>query len=177
MRVRGGLAALSGLAALAMAGCVAVERARAPFATAALTGPDGGARGSARLERGAGSATLAVDLTGLTPGPHGVHIHQAGRCDAPDFRTAGGHWNPTDAEHGRLNPRGPHAGDLGNVTADARGRVLARLALPMGGARLDRLLDADGAAVIVHSGADDERTDPGGDSGDRVACGVLEPPR
>ncbi len=160
-------------ATLALAACATMTGEGTPFASAALAGSDGAPRGMATLERGAGTATLVVRLSGLTPGLHGVHLHETGLCDPPGFTSAGGHWNPTGAQHGRLNPQGPHAGDLGNVAVDSGGRVNARLALPMGDADLERLLDADGAAVMVHSGRDDERTDPGGDSGERVACGVL----
>lgn len=160
------------LALAALGGCATVETGGSILGAATLIGSDGGPRGTASLmSRGTGQAML-VELSGLTPGQHGLHIHGVGRCDPPDFQSAGPHWNPSDAQHGSLNPRGPHAGDLGNTSVGRDGRARVTVPLPLGD---DGLFDADGAAVMVHSGRDDLRTDPGGDSGDRVACGVLRP--
>ena len=151
----------------------AAEGGSGTIATATLNGPQGAARGTASLVVRGDDMAVELVANGLTPGPHGVHLHTTGRCDGPAFGTAGGHWNPTGAEHGRLNPKGPHAGDLGNVTVAADGTVRATLPFAMGTYELDSLFDADGAALMIHGGRDDERTDPGGDSGDRVVCGVL----
>lgn len=118
---------------------------------------------------------VTVSVTDMAPGTYAAHIHTTGRCDAPTFETAGGHWNPTGRQHGSQNPQGQHLGDLPNVTiGDSRhGQIEFRVpnASVEGGA--NPLLDADGAAVVIHAGPDDYRTDPSGNSGDRIACGVL----
>ena len=125
---------------------------------------------------------LRVSLTvrGFRPGTYGVHLHQIGRCDAPDFASAGAHWNPTERQHGRLNPQGPHAGDLPNleVRPNGTGRIDFDVPVPAGvAADVNPLLDADGTSIVIHAAADDERTDPSGNSGARIACGVLAPVR
>ena len=89
-----------------------------------------------------------------------------GACDGPDFQTAGGHWNPTDAQHGTDNPNGPHAGDMPNLTVAADGTASTSFTLPAGS--FAGLMDGDGSAIVVHEGPDDMRTDPSGDSTDRV---------
>jgi Cu-Zn family superoxide dismutase len=109
-----------------------------------------------------------------------VHLHQTGRCDAPDFASAGPHWNPTSHQHGRLNPQGPHLGDLPNlqVAANGSGRIDFVVPVPAGtAAGANPLLDADGTALVIHAAADDLWTDPSGNSGARIACGVLTPVR
>lgn len=120
---------------------------------------------------------LVVESTGLPAGTHGTHLHAVGKCDAPQFTTAGAHLNPASRQHGTMNPAGPHLGDLPNLTvgADGRGRMEARVAgtLTAGAAPL---FDADGTALVVHASADDMRTDPSGNSGARIACGVLAAP-
>lgn len=162
------------IAATALSGCASLADPSEAFATGEVRSATGRTVGSAQIVGPAPGRELVIDVTGLSPGAHGVHLHGTGRCDTPDFTSAGSHWNPTGAEHGSLNPAGPHAGDLGNAVADASGRLRATLPLPPVAAGR-ALFDADGLAVVVHSGRDDERTDPGGDSGDRVACGVLRP--
>lgn len=129
--------------------------------------------GSVRLARApSGGMWLTADVR-MTPGTYAIHVHQVGRCERPGFTTAGGHWNPTTRQHGRLNPAGMHSGDLPNleVRGDGRGQLSASVAGEVSG--FDGLLDADGAAVVIHARPDDERTDPSGNSGDRIACAVL----
>jgi superoxide dismutase, Cu-Zn family len=120
-----------------------------------------------------GSMTLTLVTTGIAAGTYGAHVHMVGRCDAPAFTSAGAHWNPTSRQHGRLNPAGSHHGDLPNlmVAPDGRGRLSA--ALPGQFEGPGGLFDADGAALVVHAQPDDERTDPTGNSGNRIACAVL----
>jgi len=121
-------------------------------------------------------AAIAVDgtLRGLTPGVHGMHLHAVGRCDGPDFASAGAHWSPTPKQHGSANPAGPHHGDLMNLTVGADSSVLVKLLTPAGSLRGDNpLLDADGAAIVIHATTDDYKTDPSGNSGARIACGVV----
>ncbi|MEI9851103.1 MAG: superoxide dismutase family protein [Sphingomonas sp.] len=128
--------------------------------------------GLASAEEVPGGVRVSVNAEGLTPGPHGVHVHTVGKCEAPDFASAGGHWNPGAKQHGALNPMGPHAGDMPNLIAGADGRGTLSFLLP--GATLAALTEGDGSALVVHAGEDDLKTDPSGNSGGRVACGVLE---
>jgi Cu-Zn family superoxide dismutase len=119
---------------------------------------------------------ILLDLKGVTPGTKAVHIHEVGRCEAPTFDSAGAHFNPKKAEHGTENPRGPHAGDLVNITVDAKGRghlevTNPRVTLKPGPASL---LDGGGTALVVHESPDDMLADPAGNSGRRIACGVIE---
>lgn len=130
-----------------------------------LVGADGSAAGSASLA----SNSLSIEATGLPPGELGLHVHTVGRCEGPDFASAGPHWNPTRRQHGRDNPEGPHLGDLPNLIATAEGRGTVVLALPPG------FLDADGASIVIHASPDDYRTDPSGNSGARIACAAFIP--
>jgi superoxide dismutase, Cu-Zn family len=143
-------------------------------ANAALTAADGASRGSASLSTAPDGLTLHVSAEALAPGTHGIHVHTVGRCDPPDFQTAGAHWNPTDRQHGRDNPQGAHHGDLPNITIGSDGRGTLHATLP--GATWASLFDADGAALVIHASADDYRTDPSGNSGGRIACGVITRP-
>jgi Cu-Zn family superoxide dismutase len=123
------------------------------------------------------SATpVRVEAVELARGAYGVHIHSIGRCDPPGFESAGPHWNPTGQKHGKDNPQGMHRGDLPNLLVGSDGRGSFEYTIPGGAAAAaarDALLDADGAAVVIHAQADDFRTDPSGNSGARIACGVL----
>jgi Cu-Zn family superoxide dismutase len=141
-------------------------------ARSSLAAADGAPRGSAQLVEARSGLSVSVQAQGLPPGTHGIHVHAVGRCDAPDFATAGPHWNPTDRKHGRDNPDGAHHGDLPNIQIDADGTGSLAFTLPS--AKIAQLLDADGAALVVHAGADDYRTDPSGNSGGRIACGVIQ---
>lgn len=145
------------------------------LARAEMVGADGAAAGSASLFATGDALSLAIDVYGIPPGPHGLHLHASGRCDLPDFTTAGGHLNPGARQHGLDNPLGSHLGDLPNLVASADGR--ASLVLPLGGSRSDTLaalLDADGSALMIHAGPDDGVSDPAGNAGPRIACGVLQ---
>ena len=120
---------------------------------------------------------LAVSgrLAGLSPGDHAVHLHMTGSCNAPSFDSAGSHWNPGERQHGSANPQGPHAGDLPNLTAGADSSGVVDGTTAAGTLRGELpLLDADGAAVIVHAGKDDYRSQPSGNAGNPIACGVVE---
>jgi Cu-Zn family superoxide dismutase len=124
-----------------------------------------------------GTVMISAQITGLESdivGPHGIHIHQTGAC-TPDFDAAGGHFNPTQMQHGLDNPAGPHMGDLPNIQIDEAGNgayeaTTDLFTLSEG----DRsLFDDDGAAIVIHAEADDQVTDPSGNSGARIACGVI----
>lgn len=146
------------------------------IARATLVGLDQTQYGEVIVGEGDGGLIVRIDARGLEPGPRGVHIHEIGKCDGPDFKSAGGHWNPTAKQHGFDNPKGAHMGDFFNlvVREDGTGSVEATIE----GASLkegaNALMDVDGAAFVVHAGPDDMKTDPSGESGGRVACGVFE---
>ena len=124
-------------------------------------------------DQGSGVA-LQLNLHDLPPGEHGIHFHQVPKCEAPDFKSAGGHFNPENKKHGFDTPEGHHAGDIKNFTVGADGKANAKLenadvTLKEG----PHSLLTGGAAVVVHAKADDYKTDPSGNSGDRIACGVI----
>jgi superoxide dismutase, Cu-Zn family len=166
-------------AAAVLAGCngqrgaIGEPVAGGQVATAAMRLADGTDAGRSTARQVEGGVRFTLDVQGLPPGQHGAHVHTTGRCDAPDFASAGPHWNPTGAKHGGMNPQGPHQGDLPNIVIGTDGR--GTIGITMAGATLDGLLDADGAAMMVHAAADDLQTDPSGNSGARIACGVFQP--
>ncbi len=145
-------------------------------AEAMLLDANGAAHGSVVISQGSDGLNLTVNANGLEPGEHGAHIHAVGSCEAPDFKSAGGHWNPTGKEHGLDNPEGSHFGDFVNLVIADSGQGSLRATIPNATLRdgPNALLDDDGAAFVIHAGRDDQMTDPAGDAGDRVACGVLE---
>jgi Cu-Zn family superoxide dismutase len=163
--------------ALFTTGCAALTQPTpgTNAATAELRNAQGQVVGTATLAEVSGGVRVLVDAKGLPPGPKGVHIHAVGKCEPPDFASAGGHFNPGGKKHGFDSPEGPHAGDLPNMTvgADAVGRLESmneRITLAAGP---NPVLDADGSALVIHADPDDFRTDPAGNSGARVACGVI----
>ncbi len=143
-------------------------------AIAALKTADGKDVGTVTASTAEGGVTFTVDGRMMSAGRHGIHIHAVGKCEAPKFETAGPHWNPTTAQHGKDNPAGPHLGDLPNLDIGAGGT--GTVTFMVKGASItgaNGLLDADGAAFVVHAGPDDYKTDPSGNSGDRIACGTF----
>ena len=144
-------------------------------ATAELKNASGQVVGSAQFSQDAGGVVLIKASFSGVEGAHGMHIHTTGKCDGPDFTSAGGHFNPTAKKHGLLNPDGPHAGDLPEITVLSGGAgsletTTNRVSLTTGASSL---FDADGSALVVHAGHDDQVTDPTGNSGARLACGVI----
>jgi Cu-Zn family superoxide dismutase len=164
-----------GLAAvLAVTGCATGRSVPGNTAMAELRDARGQVVGMATLAEVTGGLRIVVDVKGLPPGPKGVHVHEVGTCEAP-FTSAGGHFNPTGRQHGALNPQGPHAGDLPNLTVagDGSGHMESMNTVLTLAAGPNSVLDADGSALVVHAGPDDFRTDPAGNSGARIACGVI----
>jgi Cu-Zn family superoxide dismutase len=163
------------VAAIFSAGCRSTLGGHAPRATASMHDASGRSVGVLNLEQSGTGVRIVGDLSGLPAGTHGIHFHQTGRCDGPDFATAGAHFNPFNRKHGLENPDGPHAGDMQNVVIPSQGAVLVEMLSPR--VTLDdattTVFDADGTALVIHAAADDQRTDPSGNSGARIACGVV----
>ena len=169
---------------LVSTGCsrAATSNPTPPAAVATMRDASGRTVGSASFAAATNGVRLRISVNGLAPGAHGIHVHAVGACDGSTptaFSSAGGHFNPTSKQHGRLNPSGWHVGDLPNLVVDASGNgsadvVVESLTLDSGAAAL---LDADGSALVIHANPDDERTDAGssgpGNSGARIACGVI----
>ncbi len=147
-----------------------------PSATATLHDSTGSRVGLATFSESTGAVQLGLSVSGLSPGLHGMHVHETGTCTPPTFESAGGHFNPASKQHGTRNPAGPHAGDLPNLVVDADGSadttytVSSSLLAP----GETSMLGTDKRAFVIHADADDETTDPSGNSGDRMVCGVIE---
>ena len=117
---------------------------------------------------------MSLTLTAAQPGVHAFHIHAVGKCEPPDFKSAGPHFNPDQTRHGIMSPEGPHAGDLPNIHVPADGKLEVEFLNPVVTlSQESALLDEDGSAIVIHAGADDYKTDPAGNAGDRIACGVI----
>jgi len=148
---------------------------RGATATAELETATGQPAGRATITSTGEGVFITAQLRNLPEGIHAIHLHTVGRCDRPGFESAGGHINPDATQHGFLEDAGEHAGDLPNITVRSDGTAVAdlftTLVVLQGGDRA--LLDGDGSALVVHAGPDDYRTDPAGNSGPRIACGVI----
>jgi len=149
--------------------------AAAPGAKATLKDAQGKTLGEATLRESPAGVLVKLDLQGVPPGPHAFHVHTVGKCDGPDFMTAGGHFNPTTMKHGLMATGGPHAGDMPNLFVPADGKLSvevldANVTLAAGP---KSVFDADGSALMLHATADDYTSDPAGNAGARLGCGVI----
>ena len=142
-----------------------------------LVNAKGDKAGEATLTQTGDGVKVEVNATGVKPGEHGIHFHEKAKCTPPDFKSAGAHFNPTEKKHGFLNPKGPHVGDIQNVKADKSGvvkdEVLSNL-VTLSEDSKNSLFANGGTSLVIHDKADDYKTDPSGNSGDRVLCGVIK---
>ena len=155
---------------------IASGASAADMASARIINADGLEVGSVTFQQAPTGVLVSVDVTGLPPGGHGIHLHGVGSC-SPDFKASGGHINPEGVPHGLLNPGGGDNGDLPNLYAAADGSARAEFfttRVSLKGGDLPALLDTDGSAVIIHASPDDHMSQPIGGSGGRIACGVIE---
>lgn len=153
-------------------------QAKAHQAFAEIQNSKGEKIGKAIFNQTKDGIDVQVTASSLTPGKHGIHIHEVGKCDPPDFKSAGGHFNPSHKHHGLQNPQGAHGGDLPNLIVKPNGTgkikfLLKDATLREGSAFSHSLFHPNGTSLVIHAKEDDEKTDPSGNSGDRIACGVI----
>lgn len=144
-------------------------------AKAEIKNAQGESIGTAALTEVPEGVKITIRVSKLIPGKHGIHIHEFGKCDPPDFKSSGGHFNPTHREHGLTNPKGAHGGDLPNLGVGPDGTanmelITKTITLAPGP---NSLIRPEGTSIIIHAKEDDEKTDPSGNSGDRIACGII----
>ena len=161
-----------------MSGGLVASAAGPKAAHADLVNAQGTKVGTAKITSAGNGVKVSVKVSQLTPGEHGIHIHNVGKCDGPAFTTAGGHFNPTSAHHGVKNAQEPHPhlGDLENLKVGENGKASATFLIS--GATLgegqNSLFHDGGTTLVIHAKADDLTSDPSGNSGDRIVCGVIE---
>jgi Cu-Zn family superoxide dismutase len=156
---------------VAAATTLAVPAFAADTATAVLKDPEGKDVGTVKVIAVPTGVLLDANLTALLPGDHAFHIHGTGKCEPPDFKTAGGHFNPEEDQHGLENLAGPHAGDMPNIHVPESGKLHIEVLNQM--VSLDSLFGGEGTAIVIHQKPDDYTSNPAGDAGPRIACGVI----
>jgi Cu-Zn family superoxide dismutase len=174
MRISYFLAA-TGAAALFVAAAVSSAAAET-LANAQLKDGSGKAMGDVDLVQTPAGVLIKLQLKGIAPGEHAFHVHAVGKCDAPSFESAGPHFNPTNHKHGMLSGEG-HAGDMPNLHVPQSGELSVEVfnpAISLDKGKPNSVFDNDGSSLVIHAKADDYKSDPAGNSGDRIACGVLQ---
>lgn len=165
------------VSALVLGGCATAAVDGPPLLGQAVLKDKAGQQvGLATFTEEADGVRIEVTGVGLPPGPKGIHIHAVGKCDPPDFISAGAHLNPAGKKHGRLNPEGAHAGDLPNLVVTplgAAGLDATTRAVTLKAGAPGSLFGAGGTSLVIHAQTDDEKTEPTGNSGGRIACGVI----
>ncbi len=154
-----------------------VSSAFAQKAIAVLTNDKSDSLGTVQFDQTDSGVVLLLDLHGLPPGIHALHIHDKGQCDSPDFKTAGGHFNPDKKMHGFLNKKGPHAGDFPNIQVEDNGTVKTKILtqlITLKKGEKNTILNSTGTSIVIHENPDDYITDPAGASGKRLACGAIK---
>ena len=150
--------------------------AAAQNATAALKNAEGKEVGSVNLTQTPHGVLINLSVKGLAAGEHAFHVHAVGKCEPP-FTSAGGHFNPTNKKHGMLAAEGYHAGDMPNLHIPQSGDLTVEVvnaSITLEKCKPNSVFDADGSAIVIHAGSDDYKTDPTGDAGGRIACGVIQ---